>query len=72
MMRDCHAVFQFVREGFATNRFNGPLIVMGRSLDSALGLEFADAHPGAGISGLIIESGFARAVPLCCGGSAST
>jgi hypothetical protein len=63
MMRDSLAVFRFVREWLAANRFSGPLIVMGRSLGSASALEIADVQP-AEISGLIIESGFARAAPL--------
>ena len=62
-MRDSLTVFRFVRERLAAHRFNGPLIVMGRSLGSASALEIADTHPGE-ISGLIIESGFARAAPL--------
>ena len=41
----------------------GPLVVMGRSLGSAPAIEIAARRPER-ISGLIIESGFARVVPL--------
>lgn len=41
----------------------GPLIVMGRSLGSAPAIEIAHAR-AAEVAGLIIESGFARIVPL--------
>jgi alpha-beta hydrolase superfamily lysophospholipase len=63
MMRDACAVFRFVREWLAANRFDGPVFVMGRSLGSASALEIADHH-SAQIAGLIIESGFARPLPL--------
>ncbi|HYA02759.1 MAG TPA: alpha/beta hydrolase, partial [Syntrophobacteria bacterium] len=45
------------------NAFGGPLIVMGRSLGSASALELA-ANYGEELEGLIIESGFALALPL--------
>jgi hypothetical protein len=43
--------------------YQGPLMVMGRSLGSASALELAAAYPEE-IAALIIESGFAYAGPL--------
>ena len=63
MMRDCHVIFNFVGEWLRKNNFNGPIVVMGRSLGSASVLELADAYPDL-IDGLIVESGFAHAGPL--------
>jgi len=63
MMRDAHAIFAYVRRWLAENRHTGPLIVMGRSLGSASALELAARYPDD-IDGLIVESGFAYALPL--------
>lgn len=63
MMRDCHLIFEFTRKWLEMNGCEGPLIVMGRSLGSASALELA-AHYPKEIDGLVIESGFAYAVPL--------
>lgn len=63
MMSDSHAVFSFIRTWLGDNDFTGPIIVMGRSLGSAPALELASRH-AENIDGLIIESGFARALPL--------
>ena len=63
MMRDCHVIFNFVRDWLRKNNFNGPIVVMGRSLGSASVLELAEAYPDL-IDGLIVESGFAHAGPL--------
>lgn len=63
MMRDCHHVFLFVKDWMEKERYTGPLIVMGRSLGSAPALEIA-SHYGEKMAALIIESGFAYAVPL--------
>jgi uncharacterized protein len=63
MMRDCHAIFDFVRHWLSEMGYPGPLMVMGRSLGSASALELAAAYPGE-IAALIIESGFAYAGPL--------
>ena len=35
MMQDCHVILEFVREWLLQNNFDGPLILMGRSLGSA-------------------------------------
>jgi hypothetical protein len=63
MMRDCHYIFDFAKDFLREKEFPGPLIVMGRSLGSASALELA-AHYGSEIRGLVIESGFAFALPL--------
>ncbi len=63
MLADSHAILRFTRTWLREKRFNGPLIIMGRSLGSASALELADSHAGW-IDGLIIESGFANTLPL--------
>ncbi len=63
MMRDCHVIFDYVREWLKKNGFSGPFILMGRSLGSASVLELA-AHHNTRVDGLIVESGFAYAGPL--------
>lgn len=63
MMRDCHAVYEFVMKWREEKRRSGPFLVMGRSLGSASALELA-FHYRDTIDGLIIESGFAFAGPL--------
>ena len=63
MMRDCHAVFAFARQWLPEMGYQGPLMVMGRSLGSASALELAAAYPGE-VAALILESGFAYAGPL--------
>ena len=63
MMRDCHVVFDFLRNRLAVEGYGGPFIVMGRSLGSAPALELA-AHYEDQIDGLIVESGFAYVRPL--------
>ena len=63
MMRDCHVIFEFVQNWLRHNKFEGPIILMGRSLGSASVLELAAAW-GDSTDGLIVESGFAYAAPL--------
>jgi pimeloyl-ACP methyl ester carboxylesterase len=63
MMRDSHRIFEFVSTWLTGRGFTGPLAVMGRSLGSAPALEIA-FHNAERIAGLIIESGFARILPL--------
>jgi pimeloyl-ACP methyl ester carboxylesterase len=63
MMRDCHVVFAFIKKWLAENAYDGPFVVMGRSLGSASTLELA-YHYKERIDGLIIESGFAHVNPL--------
>jgi fermentation-respiration switch protein FrsA (DUF1100 family) len=63
LMADCHPVFEFVRDWLQKGGYNGPRVVMGRSLGSAPALELAAARR-AEVDGLIVESGFAYAGPL--------
>ncbi|MBE0558772.1 MAG: alpha/beta hydrolase, partial [Proteobacteria bacterium] len=63
MMRDSHRIFGFASAWLIGRGFTGPLVVMGRSLGSAPALEIA-FHNAERIAGLIIESGFARILPL--------
>ena len=63
MMKDCHAVFEFVRKWLTENGYNKTFIVMGRSLGSASALELAACYEDR-IDGLIIDSGFAFTLPL--------
>lgn len=63
MMRDCHTVFKYACERLAAAEQSGPLIVMGRSLGTAPAIELAFAYPDR-VRGLIVESGFARVIPL--------
>ena len=63
MMRDCHTIFDYVREWLKKERFTGPFILMGRSLGSASVLELA-SHYQPHTDGLIVESGFSHAGPL--------
>ncbi len=63
MLRDSHAVFDFVRDWLRERGHEGPLIVMGRSLGSAPALELASSRQEE-FPALIIESGFAYTMPL--------
>jgi hypothetical protein len=63
MMQDCHIILEFIRNWLTDKGFKGPLVIMGRSLGSASALELAAQYPGT-IDGLIVESGFAYALPL--------
>lgn len=63
MLRDCHYCFDFFSRYCSENGFTGKRFVMGRSLGSASALELADACRDD-IAGIIIDSGFAYALPL--------
>ena len=63
MLRDAHAVFDFVSSWLQENGHTGPLMVMGRSLGSAPALELA-ASRQSDFAALIVESGFAYTMPL--------
>jgi fermentation-respiration switch protein FrsA (DUF1100 family) len=63
MMKDCHVIFAFIKEWLTTNRYDGPVVAMGRSLGSASVLELVQNHKDR-IDALIIESGFAHVTPL--------
>jgi len=63
MLEDSHKIFLFTVKWLRQNGYNGPLVVMGRSLGSASALELVAGHHDQ-IDGLIIESGFANALFL--------
>ncbi len=63
MLMDAHTVFDHVWSWLKREGRKQDLWIMGRSLGSASALEIAASHQPE-ISGLIIESGFARVVPL--------
>lgn len=63
MIDDSHKIFKFVKDYLKKNNYEGPLVIMGRSLGSASALELVSSY-GDEINGLIIESGFAHAIPL--------
>ena len=63
MMSDCRDVFDYVKGWLTDLGFADKIIIMGRSLGSACALELAVSRDDD-ISGLVIESGFARTLPL--------
>jgi pimeloyl-ACP methyl ester carboxylesterase len=63
LLNDAHKVFQEVCHWLEGQHRSGLLIIMGRSLGSAPALEIARCYQDK-IAGLIIDSGFARTVPL--------
>lgn len=63
MIKDCHGIYKFIKDWLRDNGYTGKLIIMGRSLGSASALELASQYKND-INGLIIESGFAYALPL--------
>ncbi len=60
---DAHQTVDEVGALLDTEGRKGPLVVMGRSLGSAPAIEIACSRPDE-IAALIVESGFARMVPL--------
>ena len=60
---DSNQVFLRLKDWLAEQGYTGPLFVMGRSLGSASAIDVAINHSDA-VTGLIIESGFARTLPL--------
>jgi alpha-beta hydrolase superfamily lysophospholipase len=63
MLGDSHAIFDFTSSWLREHGHTGPIVVMGRSLGSASALELG-VKRAADISGMILESAFAYAVPL--------
>lgn len=67
LLDDATVTYQQVRDILSKHGIDNPrLFIMGRSLGSAAALEAA-SHAGNEISGLIIESGFASALPFIKG-----
>lgn len=60
---DAHRTLDEARALLEAGGHTGPLVVMGRSLGSAPAIELA-ANRADDVSALIVESGFARIVPL--------
>jgi alpha-beta hydrolase superfamily lysophospholipase len=63
MLADAHIVLDAVKKWLKSAEYNGPLVIMGRSLGSAAAIELVAAHPDD-VAGLVIESGFATTLPL--------
>lgn len=63
MMSDSLTIFNFIKKWLLEHFYTGPVIIMGRSLGSASAIKIADSYQDS-ISGLILESGFARTEPL--------
>lgn len=63
LLPDAHRTLRAYRAMLASEGRTGPIIVMGRSLGSAPAIELA-ASREAKVNGLVVESGFARFVPL--------
>ena len=63
LLPDSNTVFLALRHWLGQHEYTGPLFVMGRSLGSASAIDVAVNHSEL-ISGLIIESGFAKTLPL--------
>lgn len=63
LLPDSNVVFLHMQEWLRDHGYIGALFVMGRSLGSASAIDVAINHSDA-IAGLIIESGFAKTLPL--------
>ena len=62
-LQDAHKTLDECRRLLDERKHTGPLVVMGRSLGSAPAIELASSRGGE-LAGLIVESGFARVIPL--------
>jgi uncharacterized protein len=60
---DSNVLFQLLHQWLNEHGYTGPLFVMGRSLGSASAIDVAVNHSDE-VAGLIIESGFAKTLPL--------
>jgi pimeloyl-ACP methyl ester carboxylesterase len=63
LLSDAHPIFRKARRWLESQSRTGLIIVMGRSLGSVPALEIASCYQDE-IAGLILDSGFARTVPL--------
>lgn len=63
LLPDSNALFVQLKQWLSDHGYTGALFIMGRSLGSASAIDVAVNHSDA-ISGLIIESGFAKTLPL--------
>ncbi len=62
-LQDAHRTLDECRRLLSESGHTGPVVVMGRSLGSAPAIELASSRAGE-LAGLIVESGFARVIPL--------
>ena len=60
---DSNKIFSYVKEFLKEKKYDGKMIIMGRSLGSASACEIISNHEEE-IDGCIIESGFATEIPL--------
>ena len=63
LIHDGRAIFEYISTWLGENNYTGKIFVMGRSMGSASAIDLA-AQNNNGLSGLIIESGFAETIPL--------
>ena len=63
LLKDSHVLYKKLRQYLADNGYSPNFFIMGRSLGSACAIELASTYDDD-IKGLIIESGFARTLPL--------
>ena len=63
LITDGRAILEYISKWLIENNFTGKIFIMGRSMGSAPAIDLA-AQESSGLSGLIIESGFAETVPL--------
>lgn len=63
LLPDSNHTFLFLKDWLKEHGYTGALFVMGRSLGSASAIDVAVNHSEE-VSGLIIESGFAKTLPL--------
>jgi hypothetical protein len=63
LLPDSNTVFLTLKDWLRDHGYTGALFVMGRSMGSASAIDVALNH-GEAVSGLIIESGFSKTLPL--------
>ncbi len=63
LLSDSHTIFREVRSWLERQSRTGLIVVMGRSLGSVPALEIASCYQDE-VAGLILDSGFARTIPL--------
>ncbi len=63
LLADSNALFVLSKQWLGDHDYTGALFIMGRSIGSASAIDVAVNH-SAEITGLIIESGFAKTLPL--------
>jgi pimeloyl-ACP methyl ester carboxylesterase len=63
LLSDSNTLFVALKEWLADHDYTGALFIMGRSLGSASAIDVAVNHSDA-VCGLIVESGFAKTLPL--------